>query len=217
MFFFILLLIFYLNCTYSTKNEIYLRPAQAPTMRRLNTAPSQVKRPKTLHRFEESGGDEDTAGFVAPTVPQAAEEDTEGFVAPTVPVPIPDDTTAAGKTTTDPLPAVPAETTKPTETETSSTTPVDTNIITNNKTKDDHGQLYYDVIDVFTSWSFIFAAIVVLIGSIIIVYVRCLKPSVLRWPDENAVYSQLSVFDPADDDELDETELAEMNDELPEK
>ena len=57
---------------------------------------------------------------------------------------------------------------------------------------------------------FFFSASVFLFLCCIVLYLRCFKQSSLRHPDEKAAYSQLSVFDPNDDDAIDDIELEEM-------
>jgi len=155
--------------------------------------------------------EEDGTGFVAPTAPD--EEDGAGFVAPTAPDADEDDEPMFGggddkgkkdkdskkEDTASPSPA-------PTVSPDDELYVVDDVV---GGEKPDTSVNHY-IMEFLTSDIFFFSASVFLFLCCIVLYLRCFKQSSLRHPDEKAAYSQLSVFDPNDDDAIDDLELEEM-------
>jgi len=164
-----------------------------------------------------SPDEEDGSGFVAPTSPD--EEDGTGFVAPTSPSEGRDADTSGSSTDDDgddvepafgahnptPAPTVPPE-----------------DDLAGAKGDGSHDWELVDdfqeepttlndyVMEFLSSDIFFFSCFVLLFLSAIALYIKCCRASALRHPDEKAAYSQLAVFDPTDDDAIDEVELAEM-------
>ena len=191
------ILLILLFCNYVNSESPLLKvPAKAPTSRHIRKYPTVQYR----RRLENDLGPETEEGFVAPTAPLPDTE--EVFVAPTAPIPDPDPDPATTDTS--------SSSSESSESSSSSSTSTSTEKA---EEKEERGNLYKDVLFVFNSWSFILAMCVMIIGTGVIVYIRCMRPDSIRWPDEKAVYSQLSVFDPMDDDTIDEVEMASLNDE----
>jgi hypothetical protein len=65
--------------------------------------------------------------------------------------------------------------------------------------------------DFLHSYMFMFMVGVCVFGVGLFVYLRLFHPRAMTRPDDKAVYTQLSVFDPTEDDNLDEEELEDMH------